>query len=858
MLKSKNIKRLIGWAVFILFCGVTLLLIIKASLPTPDKYGTDYQGITFGGYKNDITQNIVTAEGDTTVLESEELCLMLAPDTTVKILQKSTGRIYETALSPEAAQSFVEESADMQSSVVCEYQNDSINTAVMYSSKEAVERKQYKITLSDDGKTVQIEYIFGEKADGSLIPKAVRKEFFEKEILKKLDSDDREYMERRYTLYEYSKLTVYDDPDALLAEYSGLKSNPLYILTDIPNDRVRKKTLEILEKVGYTSEDLAKDNEASGVKQELEIPVFHISLRYRLEGSQLILTVPEKELLYTKSYPLRTLTVNKFFVSSAGSEGSFLVPSGSGALMNFNKNISQGLYEMQFYGGDATRGTKESSEEMLSNTQLSLPVYGMISGNEGVLTVVEQGAEVAELVVKRNENSAFAYTKLNVLQSDSVYLRGAKTSEALAFDDLDSDYVVRYCFMDNLSGEGYADMAALYRQLLIKKGDIKDQDKNENPAVMLELIGGARLQKQVFGLYSKYETAKLTDFNEMLFIANDFKSAGIENLNVSINGFTDSGIYSQLPKDISASKALGGQKGLHSLIDSLKEQGITPYLNVAHQYYYNGYLGDGYNKKMTASFADRSTATLTQYDAVSGFYLEKSLKTQIISPQFYKQIANAYIKTDYQGFALGTLGQDINSDYREESFYDRTRALKAIEATLEAYTKSGKSLTSNDVNAYALKYLSLCENVPTDSGGNIQFAKSIPFKQMVLHGSVPYTMHINTAQTDFTADVLTAIETGSGIGFTLAQNVPEGVLDSDYSYLYSMKYDSVRSRAIEAAQNINKALYGLGNVPITAHSRVGDISRTEYQNGTVIYVNHGTETATIDGVSVPAKGYIRN
>ena len=91
MLKSKNIKRLIGWAVFILFCGVTLLLIIKASLPTPDKYGTDYQGITFGGYKNDITQNIVTAEGDTTVLESEELCLMLAPDTTVKILQKSTG-----------------------------------------------------------------------------------------------------------------------------------------------------------------------------------------------------------------------------------------------------------------------------------------------------------------------------------------------------------------------------------------------------------------------------------------------------------------------------------------------------------------------------------------------------------------------------------------------------------------------------------------------------------------------------------------------------------------------------------------------------------------------------------------------
>ena len=148
--------------------------------------------------------------------------------------------------------------------------------------------------------------------------------------------------------------------------------------------------------------------------------------------------------------------------------------------------------------------------------------------------------------------------------------------------------------MDNLSGEGYADMAALYRQLLIKKGDIKDQDKNENPAVMLELIGGARLQKQVLGLYSKYETAKLTDFNEMLFIANDFKSAGIENLNVSINGFTDSGIYSQLPKDISASKSLGGQKGLHSLIDSLKEQGITPYLNVAHQYYYNGYLGDGF------------------------------------------------------------------------------------------------------------------------------------------------------------------------------------------------------------------------------------------------------------------------
>ena len=160
-------------------------------------------------------------------------------------------------------------------------------------------------------------------------------------------------------------------------------------------------------------------------------------------------------------------------------------------------------------------------------------------------------------------------------------------------------------------------------------------------------------------------------------------------------------------------------------------------------------------------------------------------------------------------------------------------------------------------NAAAFAKFTPTNTAPIRPGAKVTATASISSRVMPAFSSAS-SAKVNTAQTDFTADVLTAIETGSGIGFTLAQNVPEGVLDSDYSYLYSMKYDSVRSRAIEAAQYVNKALYGLGGVPITAHSRVGNISRTEYQNGTVIYVNHGTESATIDGVSVPAQSYIRN
>lgn len=855
MLKSKKIKRLIGWAVFLLFCFAALILAVIMSLPSEKRYGTDYADIGYNDFGTDITELVSLQEEPTTVLENEHLALSVNSNGIIGLTQKSTGKVYSSALSDEKSGYFDEDIKDMQSSVSCEYLSDSINTSIMYSSDDAVKRSQYKISLSEDKTQLQVEYILGEKSEDSAIPKAIRREFFEKKLLKNLNEDDGEYLKRRYTLYSLDELTVYDDLDTLTASYPGLKKQDFYIATDMTNNRVREKTISLLKQAGYTESDLEDDNIASGVQMKKEIPIFHIAIRYSLEGEQLVMCVPSEEINYMSSYPLLSLNLQKFFLSSVGEDGALLIPSGSGALMKFYTDSKKVEYTSVFYGNDSTIVHKEMSEEMLNDTRLTLPVYGMISGGNGVLAIIEQGAEQASLSVKRDGQNVYAYTAFNVLQKDNVYIKNSKSSVALAVDDYSSDFIVRYHFIDEVGDDDYTRLSGVYRDYLLSKSLINEKTADSEPAIMLELIGGAELSREVLNLYTKTEMTAFTEFQKMFDIASNFISAS--NLNVKINGWSKRGLYSQVPGKTDVADVLGGKPALDNLIEKLEKAGINSYLEVGNMYYYNDTYGDGFNKNKVAHFADNGKAVLTQYDAVNGFYLKESLETLIVSPKYYTEFAGKYISSGYSSFALGRFCSDINSDYNSDSFYDRNRARRKIEETLALYALKGMSLTANDANLYALKYLDMVENMPADSGGNVIFDAEIPFKQMVLHGSLSYTtVPVNTAS-DFTTAVLKAIETGSGLKFVFTDNIAEEVFNSDYSYIYYTEFSRCAKRAVEAADILTTALKGLNNVPITHHTTVGSITKTTFENGTVIYVNYGDSAAEIDSVTVDSKSYMR-
>ena len=59
----------------------------------------------------------------------------------------------------------------------------------------------------------------------------------------------------------------------------------------------------------YTDEEYAVDIELYALCGESDKPVFNVSIEYRLEGDDLVVTVPMSEIEYKDEYPIISLTI---------------------------------------------------------------------------------------------------------------------------------------------------------------------------------------------------------------------------------------------------------------------------------------------------------------------------------------------------------------------------------------------------------------------------------------------------------------------------------------------------------------------------------------------------------------------
>ena len=86
-------------------------------------------------------------------------------------------------------------------------------------------------------------------------------------------------------------------------------------------------------------------------------PVSYTHL-YRLEGQDLLVSVPMNEIEYKEDYPLITVNVLPYFgAGTTNEEGYLLVPEGGGSIINFNNGkTAQSSYYSNLYGWDMAQG----------------------------------------------------------------------------------------------------------------------------------------------------------------------------------------------------------------------------------------------------------------------------------------------------------------------------------------------------------------------------------------------------------------------------------------------------------------------------------------------------------------------
>ena len=289
------------------------------------------------------------------ILENSDLKLTMDPMTTqFNIEVKSTGQIWtsvpEDGLNDPIAKS--DAKGKVNSTLVITYTKDSGLEKEYNNYTYSIENGVYEIEATKD--YIKINYSIGDVEKEYIIPPVTTAEKFE-EYLSKLDKDTNYFVSQYYKKLDPNKPGKKDDVEALKAAYPVYaEGQTIYIIRDGANDALKSKLEEHFANLGYTMEDYKADCELDQSESSTDKAVFNVTVYYRLDGKDLVVELPYKDMQFSMNNPLFSITpLPMFGAGSTDDEGFLFVPEGGGAKINFNNGkLAQASYESKVYGRD--------------------------------------------------------------------------------------------------------------------------------------------------------------------------------------------------------------------------------------------------------------------------------------------------------------------------------------------------------------------------------------------------------------------------------------------------------------------------------------------------------------------------
>ena len=122
-----------------------------------------------------------------------------------------------------------------------------------------------------------------------------------------------------------------------------------------------------------------------------------------------------------------------------------------------------------------------------------------------------------------------------------------------------------------------------------------------------------------------------------------------------------------------------------------------------------------------------------------------------------------------------------------------------------------------------------------------------------------YSAPINTASNP-TEKIMLAASTGTGLGFSVAENFENEYMETNAYKLYSCSYDycmELINKSLTQYKNIYSAINGS---KIDSYDYIDDnITKTVFENGVAVYANHSSKTVNspvgeLDGYGFAMEG----
>ncbi|MHB1452654.1 MAG: DUF5696 domain-containing protein [Saccharofermentanales bacterium] len=549
------------------------------------------------------------------------------------------------------------------------------------------------------------------------------------------------------------------------------------------------------------------------------------------------------------------------YFGAAGPEekGYIFVPDGSGALIRINN--ASGLkkdYSQYVYGRDASVNPLQESP---LTQKAGMPVYGLKTDGRAMFGIITAGAPRA--LIHASVNGVrnvynYVYPEFIFRDYDMVFVeKKFQTVRLLEKNRADSqDFTFRTYFLYGNDAD-YSGMARLYRKYLETDEGLTASDE-EDDLLFLDVYGAVRAQQNVLG-FPVERTIPLTTYDEAGEMVSDLLGSLTDGPEVLLNylEWEKGGTRSAMPDSLLPEKRLGGRKDLDNLVRLMSDINSMLFLDFNLTDMQKPTLK--YNRLYASASAVQRSPTIQYRYWPHDQTIRYSDPVFLIDPRRIAGIADSLagsIKgSGVQGVGIRTLGNKLYSDFSRDPL-TRDEAEKLVRSTIDVLQGTGKPIMTSDANAYAFYGSSYISDAPISSSGFYAESYEIPFYQMVLKGIRPMSVPSLNMGSDIRTAILKAVETGMSLKFTLTCRnedvLGETMLRNLISTNYSNWAETIRDVYIETAP----AIQAVRGARIISHERAAEgLTVTVYENGTVIYVNFGTEAVEYEGIMIDAMDY---
>lgn len=599
-------------------------------------------------------------------------------------------------------------------------------------------------------------------------------------------------------------------------------------------------------------------------KPDITVPV-----NITLEEDYLKLYVDTSKITEKDSSQAGKITADLAFMTTFGAagpdeDGYFVIPDGSGALINFNNGkTGYKAYSGKVYGDDITvvKTTKPAVTQ-----QVYLPMYGIVKGDSGLMVVADKGDTSATInaYVQGQNNTDYnsCYFDFEVRTSD-YYLMGGDANPLKTFEKhgiLVPEIEVRYYPVSakDSSQVDYVDIASKYRDYLTTDKGVEKKSQADSSNLYVDFFGGTLKTTPILGIPLRLKSA-VTTYSDAQKILSELKSLGAENIVVNYNDWTSANINEKISDSASPSGTLGGKSDFNKLLDYAEENSIELYPEVNNLTFKSG--GGYWTITDTAIRTSNEYSRQIEYDLAynveNQFYKSLSLFSPASYEKMFKRLFKSYDKYGLTNISLGSATTRIYGDYGNNAVSREMSKLILEENFALANEKIG-SVLADQANAYVIPYVDHITNVPLSSSKFDIFDTEIPFYQIVMHGLVPYSTTPVNGDADISRLVLQAVSSGSNLHFDFTGAEASELKDTKYDVLFYAYYKNWTADAAGCYKLSQDVLSSVSDKTITEYNILSENeTETVFEDGTKITVNYAENTVTLNGTVYRLSDYIR-